>query len=55
MMPIVVGEFEPMELPKKLLGALFLASQVTQVQGDNESTAVAQDEEVISTTACWCW
>ena len=35
MMPIVVGEFEPTKLPKKLLGALFLASQVTQVQGND--------------------
>ena len=47
MMPIVVGEFEPTKLPKKLLGALFLASQATQVQGNYESTAVAQYEEVI--------
>ena len=45
MVPVVVGEFEPTKLPKKLLGALFLASQVTQVQGDDESTAVAQYEE----------
>ena len=36
MMPIVIGEFEPTELPKKLIGALFLASQVTQVQGNDE-------------------
>ena len=36
MMPIVVGEFEPTKLPKKLLGGLFLASQVTQVQGDDD-------------------
>ena len=45
MMPIVVGEFEPTKLPKKLLGGLFLASQVTQVQGDDDSTAVTQYEE----------
>ena len=44
MMPIVVGEFEPTKLPKKLLGGLFL-SQVTQVQGDDDSTAVTQHEE----------
>ena len=40
-MPIVAGEFEPTKLPKKL----FLASQVTQVQGDDDSTAVTQHEE----------
>ena len=45
--PIVVGEVKPTKLPKKLLGALFLASQVTQVQGNDESTAVAQYEEVM--------
>ena len=45
MMPIVVGEFEPTMLPEKLLGGLFLASQVTQVQGNDESTAVTQYEE----------
>ena len=42
MMPVVVGEFEPTKLPKKLLGGLFLASQVTQVQGDDDSAAVTQ-------------
>ena len=36
MMPIVVGEFEPTKIPKKLLGSLFLASQVTQAQGNDE-------------------
>ena len=45
MKPIVVGEFEPPKLPKKLLGGLFLASQVTQVQCDDDSTAVTQYEE----------
>ena len=40
MMPIVVGECEPAKLPKKLLGGLFLASQVTQVQGDDDSVVV---------------
>ena len=45
MMPSVVGEFEPTKVPKKLLGALFLASQVTQVQGDDDSAAVTQHEE----------
>ena len=45
MTPLVAGEFEPTNLPKKLLGALFLASRVTQVQGNDESTAVAQYEE----------
>ena len=45
MMPIVVGELEPTMLPKKLLGTLFSASQVTQVQGNDESTAVAQYKE----------
>ena len=45
MLPIVVGEFEPTKLPKKLLGGLFLASQVTQVQGDDESAVVTQHEE----------
>ena len=44
MMPIVVGEFEPTKLPK-LLGGLFLASQVTLVQGDDESIAVTRHEE----------
>ena len=44
-MLIVVGEFEPTKLPKKLLGGLFLASQVTQVQGNDESTAVTQYKE----------
>ena len=42
MMPIVIGEFEPTELPKKLLGALFLASQVTQVQGNDEIEELVQ-------------
>ena len=36
MMPIVVGEFEPTKIPRKLLGSLFLASQVTQAQGNDE-------------------
>ena len=36
MMPIVVGEFEPTKIPRKLLGTLFLASQVTQAQGNDE-------------------
>ena len=45
MMPIVVGDFQPTKLPKKLLGRLFLASQVTQVQGDDDSTVVTQHEE----------
>ena len=45
MMPIVVGEFEPTKLPKKLLGGLFLASQVTQVQGNDDSVVVTQHEE----------
>ena len=45
MIPIVVGEFEPTKLPKKLFGPLFLASQVTQVQGNDKSTAVAQYKE----------
>ena len=45
MMPIVIGEFEPTKLPKKWLGGLFLASQVTQVQGNDESTAVMQYKE----------
>ena len=31
MMPVVVDNFEPTKLPKKLFGGLFLASQVTQV------------------------
>ena len=38
MMPVVVGEFEPTKLPKKLLG-------VTQVQGDDDSAVVTQHEE----------
>ena len=45
MMRIVVGEFEPTKLPKKLLGGLFLASQVTQVHGDDDSVVVTQHEE----------
>ena len=45
MMLIMVGETEPTKLPKKCFGALFSASQVTQVQGNDESTAVAQCEE----------
>ena len=36
MMPIVVGEFEPTQKPRKLLGSLFLVSQVTQAQGNDE-------------------
>ena len=36
MMPIMVGEFEPTKIPRKLLGSLFLASQVTQAQGNDE-------------------
>ena len=36
MMPIVVGEFEPTRIPRKLLGSLFLASQVRQTQGNDE-------------------
>ena len=36
MIPIVVGEFEPTNIPRKLLGSLFLVSQVTQVQGNDE-------------------
>ena len=36
MMPIVVGEFEPTKIPRELLGSLFLASQVTQAQGNDE-------------------
>ena len=45
MMPIVIGEFEPTKLPKKLVGTLFLASQVTRVQGNDESIAVTHGEE----------
>ena len=45
MMPIVVGEFESTKLPKKLLGGLFLASQVTQVQGGDDSAVVTQHKE----------
>ena len=41
-MPIVVGEFEPTKLPKKLLVGLFLASQVTQVQRNDESYGSAR-------------
>ena len=36
MMPIVVGEFEPTKIPRKMLGSLFLASQVTQARGDDQ-------------------
>ena len=45
MMPLLVGEFEPTKLPKMLLDGLFLASQVTQVQGDDDSVVVTQHEE----------
>ena len=37
MMPIVVGELEPTRIPRKLLGSLFLASQVMQAQGNDET------------------
>ena len=48
--------------PKKLLAGLFLASQVTQVQGDDDSTAVTQHEESVqrvlsasSGSSVMCW
>ena len=50
-MPIVVGEFGPTKLQKKLLGGLFLASQVTQVQGDDDSTAVTPLR--VLSVVCW--
>ena len=62
MMPIVVGEFEPTKLSKKLLWGLFLASQVTQVQVDDDSTAVTRRsaKRVLSASSgssavCWRW
>ena len=52
MMLIVVGEFEPTKLPKKLLGGLFLASQVTQVQGDDDSAVVTHEEKCAEGFVC---